>query len=591
MASTEPSPDATGTVKGQPTKRRSLSRRRKWGFRVAAICLALLPFFLIEFTLRLCGMGYETRLVVPMPDAAVPNTFQFNPAADRAYYGVVDLWGPDPRPFQIPKPADTFRIVVIGGSTVAGFPYPFELALPHQLEAVLASQHSERQFEVLNTGMTAITSTSEVDNVRQAIACQPDLIVAHTGHNEFYGPGGSASTANRLTSGIPGLTRFVKRQRSFQLLASLMRKPTDEHLVSTLPADIGIPLDGPVFQSTQDRFRNNLTRMVELARRANIPVLLSTVPSNVRDMAPLQPTVDEATLADLKRIDMLMSYREYEDALAATQKARVVHPNDPLVAYRAGQCFEQLGRRQEAADAYVRAANLDGCRLRAATSFLNVVDEVASIQPQGVYFCDAAETLQARSEFPAPGNDFFLEHVHYNLEGTWQVASILAQSITEQVLKKPWQSDRLPDAEQRDSLLGITPLDHLAGDSLTAVLFDAWPFNLSPARDAEKQQTSVRLATRFQAIAPAERALFANLSLDAMHQHLWLAMGDAWLENGNPQESLTAFERHIFRRPWEAAGYLGAARALSAAGKNDQAELMRERAKSFTLNANTPTVP
>ena len=146
----------------------------------------------------------------------------------------------------------------------------------------------------------------------------------------------------------------------------------------------------------------------------------------------------------------------------------------------------------------------------------------------------------------------------------------MGQCIVTDVLGATWRVDRLPDDQQRDVLLDVTPLDRLAGDSLTVVLFDAWPFNLSPARDAERQQMSTRLAANFQAISPSERALFANLSLDAMHQHLWLAMGDAWLAAGDAEQSLAAFERHIRRRPWDAAGYQGAARALEAKGKQDE---------------------
>src|SRR5262245_63181729 len=115
-------------------------------FRLAAVVFALLPFLVLEFVLRLCGVGYDTHLVVKTDRA---NRFQFNSAFDRSYYGLEDLGGPDPRTFELPKPSGTYRIIVVGGSTVAGFPYPFELALPKQLEVVLNEQLPERKFEVL----------------------------------------------------------------------------------------------------------------------------------------------------------------------------------------------------------------------------------------------------------------------------------------------------------------------------------------------------------------------------------------------------------------------------------------------------------
>jgi len=574
-----PEPPAEPKVDERRGKRRPLSRRRKWLFRLLAVVLALLPFVLFEGALRVSGVGHETRLVVRDAEAVDPTVYRFNPAADRAYYGVQDLWGPDPRPFKIPKPAGTYRVVTVGGSTVAGFPYPFELTMPRLLELILRRQMPEREIEVLNAGMTSINSFSEVDVVRQIVECQPDLIIVHSGHNEFYGPGGSASNFGGLTPHMYPVTQFLKRQRSFQLFYLLANKPQKKHLIENLPADIGIPLNGPVFQQTLRRFESNLRRMVAIAGQAQIPILLSTVPSNLRDLAPLQPSENEGVLRELSEADRLMSYREYEPALAVLAKARGTDPADPLLAYREAQCLERLGRMQAAAERYTLARDLDGCRFRAATSFLAVVKNVADDASPRVYFCDVDGELRSRTQLPALGNDFFLEHVHYNLPGHWEVASVLGESIMRDVLGVTWRPNRHPDQASRDELLGVTMLDYLAADSLTMIAYDAWPFNLSSARKPEADDLRARMAARYQAVEPDERTLFSGLNMEAMHQHLWLAMGDAWLAAGNADRSLAAFQRHIDRRPWEAAGYLGAARALQAQGNRDAADEMQDRAR------------
>ena len=111
-----------------------------------------------------------------------------------------------------------------------------------QLELVLQQQQPGTSFEVLNAGITSINSFSEVDIVRQAVASDPDLIVVHSGHNEFYGPGGSASTSSNLTPALYPAMQRLRRQRSFQIALSLIPRRTDSHLVETLPADIAIPL-------------------------------------------------------------------------------------------------------------------------------------------------------------------------------------------------------------------------------------------------------------------------------------------------------------------------------------------------------------
>lgn len=544
--------------------------------------LSLVPFMVLEIVLRLAGVGYETRLVMRVPNLADPNVYQFNPAADRAYYGLEDLSGPDSGPFQIPKPEKTFRIVVVGGSTVAGFPYPFELALPRLLEVVLREQLPERQFEVLNAGITAINSFSEVDIVRQIVACQPDLIVVHDGHNEFYGPGGSASNAGNFSPSLYGAMQALRRQRSFQLLGSLLHKPRGAHLIETLPADIRIPLDGPVFRETRERYRANLQRMVQIADQANIPIVLSTIAGNLRDLAPLEPSQDPLVASHLKEVENRISYREYGKALETLREARQIAPQNALVAYREGQCLEAVDRREEAAASYVLAADLDGCRFRAPSSFLMVVPEVVTAGTKQVYFCDVATELKSRSKLPVPGNDFFLEHVHYNLEGNWQVASILGQTVVEEVLGATWRTERLPDSPTRDKLLGVTLLDHLAADSLTLIVFEAWPFNLSPARSDEIRVLQARMGANYLALEPTERELFSNLNMSAMQQHLWHAMGYAWLRAGEANQALAAFQRHIDRRPWDMTGYEGAAAALKSQGKPAEAEEMLRKARQIT---------
>ena len=112
-----------------------------------------------------------------------------------AYFDQRQLAGPDPRPFQLPPPDETFRIVFVGASTVEGFPYYTELAFPRQVELLLQQQLPNRRIEVLNAAIVGINSFALADFVPRALRCEPDLVVLYAGHNEFYGPGGVGSTA------------------------------------------------------------------------------------------------------------------------------------------------------------------------------------------------------------------------------------------------------------------------------------------------------------------------------------------------------------------------------------------------------------
>lgn len=573
--------------------RQTLPSRRKWLFRFLAIAISLLPLVILELALRLFGYGYDTRLIIKAPAAGFATTYQLNAVADRAYYGLADLPGPEPRPFEVPKPTNTYRIVVVGGSTVAGFPYPFELALPRHLQVILGKQLPEMQFEVLNAGITSINSFSEVDIVRQAIACHPDLIVVHSGHNEFYGPGGSASTSSNLTPSLYPVMQTLRRQRSLQVAFSLIPTRSDSHLVETLPADIAIPLDGEVFRNTQARYRANLQKVVDLAKRSQIPIVVSSVPSNLRDLSPLQTDssltlpaseVEEQT-SRFKEAMRHISYQKYDLALQTLNEARRVDPTHPLLAYRQAQCLEMLERRTEAADTYALAADLDGCRFRAPSSFCRVVREVAERNPEGVYFCDVAARFQSVSRFPAPGSDLFLEHVHYNLNGHWQAARFLAECIVDEVLNKTWDTERFPNDQQRDKLLQITPFDHLVADAQTAGILGVWPFSLSPVRDEEVAAVQGRWRSTYAALPQLDQDLFTAQTLESMTQNVLVVMGHAYLSVGREKLALDSFQRHIQRRPWDAAGYVGAVMSLRAQGKLSEAEEVVDRLRELAPNA------
>jgi hypothetical protein len=542
----------------EATLRRS---RRRWLFRLLAVGLSLSPLLLLEAGLRWFGYGHDTQLIIPAPAEHPPGTLAFNRNADRAYYGLTDLSGPEPRSFALPKPAGVCRIVVVGGSTVAGFPYASELAFPRHLQIVLQHQAPERQWEVLNAGITAINSFSEVDVVRQALACEPDLLIVHSGHNEFYGPGGLASTAHGISPWLYPCLQSARRQRLFQLGLALLYRPRPAHLLETLPADIAIPLDGPVFARCQAYYETHLRQIVALAIRAQVPLLLTTVPSNLRDQSPMH-ALARNDLSDREQQEQAQrwktaarhaSYREWDAALAVWQAARRVDPTHALLAYREAQCLEMLGQLRPAAEAYALANDLDGCRLRAPRAFQAAVQRVAAAGSEQVRFCDVATRLGEQSPLPALGEDVFLEHVHYSLEGHWRVAVILGQFIQEQVLRAAWRPERVPEDDRRDALLGVTALDHLAADTFTLMAVQAWPLKLAPDSGLQLERIKARLRQDYAALAPLDRKIFAGLSLDAIQHDLLPSMGQGYRAAGREDLALEMFRRQRQRRPWEAS--------------------------------------
>ena len=148
------------------------------------------------------------------------------------------------------------------------------MAFPRQIEIFLRRQLPDRRVEVLNAGIVGINSFALVDFVPRMLACQPDLVVLYTGHNEFYGPGGVGSSATLAPVLYPAQT-FLRRWRLYQWLNQTFRADEPlQALVATLPKDLEIALDGPAFQDAEQYFRRHLVQIAQAVERQQHPTPL-----------------------------------------------------------------------------------------------------------------------------------------------------------------------------------------------------------------------------------------------------------------------------------------------------------------------------
>lgn len=323
-------------------------RSRRWLFRLIAVVLGLSPLVVVEVGLRVLGIETDLSLVVPWPDS--PGWYQLNPKFDQSFYGQSDLSGPEPRPFRLPKPAGTRRVLVVGGSTVVGFPYPSELAFPRQMQEMLQAQASACEtIEVLNAGITAMSSSSEVAVVEEGLRVEPDAIVIYTGHNEFYGPGGVASSAGRID---PGWFRWLARWRRLYLVQALARltqsraQPMD--LLESLPGDLHIALDGETFRRANTRFEQNLSAMAKLAGQAQVPILFVSPVANERHQPPIEnltptpPTADEAARQTKQRVvEWQVQFGDVAKGIEKLEAIRAERDLDPNLRFRLAQGYER----------------------------------------------------------------------------------------------------------------------------------------------------------------------------------------------------------------------------------------------------------
>lgn len=127
----------------------------------------------------------------------------------------------------VPKPSGLFRIVCFGGSTTAEGPAN-ELTYPKILDALLKACYGTDKVEVLNCGIFAITSISEVERFPDILALEPDLVVYYNFVNDLAGLFDKLSPSYRRLNKSAFAYRFLSPRlfHSEDRLAELLKDTT-----------------------------------------------------------------------------------------------------------------------------------------------------------------------------------------------------------------------------------------------------------------------------------------------------------------------------------------------------------------------------
>lgn len=523
---------------------------KTWLFRLSAIAIGPLLLMTVEVAMRAFDWGRNLDLVIRV-DSDGSTLHQLNPLVDQPYFGKFDLYGPEPRHFTLPKPAETCRIVVVGGSTVIGFPYPPELAFPRILEILLQQQIDDMQFEVLNLGITSINSHSVLDLVKQTAALDPDLVIVHTGHNEFYGPGGGGSTAQFL----PWLTAFRRLRTVDAVVQSLIGTgSTNKQLPEELAGEMVIPLDSELFRRVKQQYQANLSNIVDILNDRGVDVVLTTVSGNLQSQGPIRPyltrELSPAQNAELQSfLDQYKAHMlqgNFQSALAALEQAEEVSGPYGLISYRKAQCYLQLGNQEQALELFVEANNLDGCRFRAPEVFGSVIRSVA--RNKGVPMLDLRSIVR-KQEF-SKSESLYWEHVHYTFAGH----CIIADALTEFVLRHHFGKEPAPRELEAEAIasaaLGMMEMDQLAALSSIFEIIRTEPFASAVDADVILTRTTNEMSQRFHNLSTDQRQVFADLPVDQLTANLPQTLAQRYKQLGDDRKAAQFSKLAKIRRPW-----------------------------------------
>ena len=412
--------------------------------------------------MRLSGYGYPTsffqQIKIKGQEYFVPNDkfgYRFFPPALART--------PAPQRMAVRKPAHTYRIFVFGESAAMGDPDP-SYGVWRYLQTLLRERFPGTDFEVVCVAMTAINSHAILPMTRECARRDGDLWVIYMGNNEMVGPFGAGTVFGSPAPGT-GLVRAdlaVKTARIGQLLEALMQR-WDIH-TSTPKMWGGLNMfenhqlrhDDPNRLRAYENFRKNLADILQAGHEAGVPIILSTVGSNLKDCAPFA-SLHATKLSETQKTKWDEAYQggialesagNYQEALKQYAEAVSIDSEYAELHFRLGSCHLALTNSAQALLEFELGRDYDTLAFRADTRINHIIKDAADAYAgKGVYFLDADRMLAQNSPGKIPGNELFYEHVHLNFEGNYllgcalaeQTANLLPKSIAAQG-NKGWAS-------------------------------------------------------------------------------------------------------------------------------------------------------
>ena len=559
------------------------SKERTALFYGITAAIPLIFFLLLETGLRWGNYMGDLAL---FSDPGIGNNEYYLPNpnfAARYFFYTKTVPSPSIDVFKQEKTSDTYRVFAMGGSSAAGYPYGFNGTYSRVVKDILQDRMPDKQVEVVNVGISAISSYTLYDQVDEILQQEPDAILIYAGHNEFYGALGVGSNEN--LGGFPWFVRgYLKLQqyKTFLLLrnaivgagkwtASLFGAQEvnpNATLMERIINSRSIALDGPKHQLAMHQFDSNLSAILDAFTQQGVPVWLGSLASNYKDQAP---------------------FVDVPDALDAQEQPL------PLAStiFQEGQSLLVNGDADAAQTRFAYAKDLDGLKFRAPESINQIIRNKADAYEQ-VHYVPVYERFVEYSPNGIIGNELMLEHLHPNAKGYFLMGASFAQAMLE--------SDRLNDLiipsisetstssnpdnnRQMDSaLLGqelkpyeermyLSEFDYRVAYHRVRTLKQGFPFVLSNTNRPYQQG--------YTPTGPADSLAFLAVHASKSWDEAKVELGGMYERTDQPEKALLEYMGLIRNQPWNDSPYVFAARVRLNQNNFDAAEPLLEQAYSI----------
>ena len=521
----------------QPKQPPTLSPRKQLIFRIVMLAIPVLFFVVLEVSLRLAHYGGNLDLFIPLK-GTVHQYKMVNPVVGKRFFFTQStVPTPNNDVFLAQKPENGLRIFVLGGSTTAGYPYSPNIMFSRVLHFLLKKAYPDRYVEVVNTAMAAINSYSLVDFLDEIFREQPDAILIYAGHNEYYGALGVASyeSLGRNPAIIYAYLK-LKKWRTFllvrdgvvklkQLFARIVgggqKVDPSATLMERIVAEQQIPYHSKLYYQGLQQFERNISVILKQCKRRKVPVIISEVVSNVRDLEPfIAVKTDSFPPADV----------------VFRQAQRAASQGDWTRAYRL----------------FYRAKDLDALRFRATEELNETIHRLAGqfqipVVPMKRYF-------ESRSPQQLVGNNLMVDHLHPNIDGYFLMARAFFDTMAKFNIPAKMTADlNLNWYMKQLRRQSYTALDSVYGDIRVRVLKGGWPFRKD--RGPNKVLLNFKPANVYEALAFDAWAT-DKLTIEKAH----VKLAERFEKEKKIRDAIAEYQALIHLTPYNASPYLNVAR-------------------------------
>ena len=511
--------------------KKSLKTTPKW-FYIVIVLIPIIFFSLLEAGLRIFHYGKDFPVFIQVSNDQ-PELLNLNPELPAKYFtNLSKAPGIVPDTFEKMKKENAFRVFVLGESSTAGWPFFYNASFPANLRKRLELLYPENPIEIINCGISAISTYTIKDIIPDIIEQKPDLILIYAGHNEYYGALGVGSKASLGKSRtIINAYLWALKIKTVQLIADIvseissffstsnteLRNSKPETLMSAMIEESLIPLNSELYKLGIEQFESNISDILQTLNEEKIPVIIGTLTCNTKDLKPF----------------ISIKY----DSI----------PPAEIIFEEAKKEYEE-GNIKKAEELFLYAKELDALRFRAPIKINQIIKETAyAFNAKQI---DIDSIFRASSPDGIVGYNLTVDHLHPNLEGHRLIAASFFAKMEECKFLPKGKRINLSENLQDSTLIAnfpFTALDSVLAYLKTIQLTGTYPF-------VPRNQTNLLITNfEFKNFVDSAAIEVLNQKISWGTAHLNIAM--RYYDKGEFKKFLKEMDCIIAAKPFDDKSY------------------------------------